>query len=94
MQPKIRFPGFEGEWKRCKLGDLYKSVTEKNDLSYGIDKNITVATMSFKPDISVSGDDYLRTYNVFRVGDIAFEGHHNKEFKYGRFLENDIGDGI
>ena len=25
---------------------------------------------------------------------MSFEGHPNKEFKYGRFVVNDIGDGI
>lgn len=41
-----------------------------------------------------STDDYMRTYNVMRVGDIAFEGNKNKNYSYGRFVENDIGDGI
>ena len=29
-----------------------------------------------------------------RLGDIAFEGHSNKEFAHGRFVENDLADGI
>ena len=33
-------------------------------------------------------------YYTFSLGDIAFEGHQSKEFRYGRFVENDIGDGI
>ena len=36
----------------------------------------------------------MKTYNVFRKGDIAFEGHKSKDYSYGRFVENDIGDGI
>lgn len=31
---------------------------------------------------------------TFKLGDIAFEGHQSKEFRYGRFVENDIGNGI
>ena len=50
--------------------------------------------MQFKPDITVSSEDYLKTYYTFKVGDIAFEGHHSKDFMFGRFVENDIGDGI
>lgn len=50
--------------------------------------------MTFKPGIHVSGDDYLKTYNVMRVGDIAFEGHKSKDFSHGRFVANTIGDGI
>lgn len=73
---------------------MYKKSSEKNDGSIGIDKNITVATMQFKDDVRVSSDDYLKTYYTFKVGDIAFEGHQSKDFRFGRFVENDIGDGI
>lgn len=50
--------------------------------------------MQYKGDIRITNREYLRTYNVFKLGDIAFEGHQSKEFRYGRFVENDIGDGI
>lgn len=73
---------------------MYVPVSEKNDLTYGTDKNITVATMQFKDDVKVATEDYLRTYNVCKLGDIAFEGHKSKEFQFGRFVENDIGNGI
>lgn len=92
--PEVRFAGFDGEWERRKFRDLYEPVTQKNDLTYGINDNITVASMQYKTDIKVTDEDYLRTYNVFLLGDIAFEGHQSKEFRYGRFVENDIGNGI
>ena len=50
--------------------------------------------MYFKTDAIVGSEKYLKTYNVFKLGDIAFEGHTNKEYSYGRFVENTIGDGI
>lgn len=50
--------------------------------------------MQFKPDVKVTTEEYLRTYYTFNLGDIAFEGHQSKEFKFGRFVENDIGNGI
>ena len=59
-----------------------------------MDRNITVATMQFKDDVKVSTTEYLKTYYSFNLGDIAFEGHQSKEFRYGRFVENDIGNGI
>ena len=59
-----------------------------------MDRNITVATMQFKEDVKVSTAEYLKTYYTFNLGDIAFEGHQSKEFRYGRFVENDIGNGI
>lgn len=92
--PQIRFNGYSDPWVQRKFGELYKKVTEKNDLSFGKDKIISVANMYFKTDESRSDDAYMRTYNIFRVGDIAFEGHSSKQFAYGRFVENTIGDGI
>lgn len=92
--PKIRFKGFTKDWEQRKFSELYERSSEKNDGSIGIDKNITVATMQFKDDVQVSSEEYLKTYYTFNKGDIAFEGHQSKEFKFGRFVENDIGDGI
>lgn len=92
--PKIRFKGFTKDWEQRKFSELYARSSEKNDGSIGMDKNITVATMQFKNDIKVSTTEYLKTYYTFKLGDIAFEGHQSKEFRYGRFVENDIGNGI
>ncbi|WP_225049380.1 restriction endonuclease subunit S [Lacticaseibacillus kribbianus] len=92
--PAVRFTGFTDVWEKRKLGTQYKKVIEKNDLSFSTDKIISVANMYFKADESKSDESYMKTYNVFRKGDIAFEGNKSKNFSYGRFVENDIGDGI
>ena len=92
--PEIRFKGFTGAWEQRKFSELYKRSSEKNDGSMGVDRFITVATMQFKSDIRVTEDEYLKTYFTFKLGDIAFEGNRSKNFKYGRFVENDIGDGL
>ena len=92
--PEIRFAGFTDDWEQRKFGSLYQKSSEKNNGSIGIDKNITVATMQFKPDVKVTTEEYLKTYYTFNIGDIAFEGHHSKEFMFGRFVANDIGNGI
>lgn len=92
--PKIRFKGFTKDWEQRKFSELYARSSEKNDGSIGMDKNITLATMQFKNDVKVSTTEYLKTYYTFKLGDIAFEGHQSKEFRYGRFVENDIGNGI
>ena len=42
------------------------------------------------PDKVQSNNLDTRTY-VMKKGDIAFEGHPNNEFKFGRFVLNDIG---
>lgn len=92
--PEIRFDGFTYDWEQRKFSELYARSSEKNDGSIGMDKNITVATMQFKNDVKVSTTEYLKTYYTFKLGDIAFEGYQSKEFRYGRFVENDIGNGI
>ena len=92
--PEIRFSGFTDAWEQRKFSELYVKSSEKNDGSIRMDRNITVATMQFKEDVKVSTVEYLKTYYTFNLGDIAFEGHQSKEFRYGRFVENDIGNGI
>jgi type I restriction enzyme S subunit len=92
--PEIRFKGFTDAWEQRKFSELYAKSSEKNDGSIGMDRNITVATMQFKDDVKVSTAEYLKTYYTFNLGDIAFEGHQGKEFRFGRFVENDIGNGI
>lgn len=63
-------------------------------MSFGRDKIISVANMYFNSVVYVTEDSYLATYNVMRLGDIAFEGNRSKRFAHGRFVENTIGDGI
>lgn len=92
--PKVRFKGFEGEWKKVKFSELYERSSIKNDLSFGADKIISVANMYFIKNSRQVDDDYLRSYNIMRLGDIAFEGNKSKDFAHGRLVENTIGDGI
>lgn len=91
--PRVRFKGFDGEWEMKKFDELYEPSSVKNKV-YGADKIISVANMYFKPVSYISDDDYLKSYNVMCLGDIAFEGNKSKNFAHGRFVENTIGDGI
>lgn len=93
-KPRVRFNGFDENWEEYLFGDLYYHNVVKNDLSFGVDKVISVANMYYNPNTYISDINYLRTYNVFRKGDIAFEGNKSKDFAHGRFVENTIGDGI
>lgn len=92
--PELRFKGYDHEWEEKKFSSLYKKCNEKNNLSFGNDKIISVANMYYKKDNVKSDDNYMKTYNIFRLGDIAFEGNKSKKFTFGRFVENTIGDGI
>jgi len=92
--PNVRFKGFTEDWEQRKLGELYQRNTERNENLIGYDKTISVATMSYKDNGNGASESSLSTYKVLRVGDIAFEGHTNKQFRFGRFVVNDIGTGI
>lgn len=95
---EVRFKAVDGsdfsEWEEKKIDDLFYKVNERNNGQFGKDKWISVAKMYYQDEDKVTSNNIdTRTY-VMRVGDMSFEGHPNKEFKYGRFVVNDIGDGI
>ena len=92
--PRIRFKGFEEDWEQCKFNELYKRNDERNNGQFGQDKTISISTMTFNELGNGAADSSIDFYKVLRIGDIAFEGHTNKEFRYGRFGLNDIGSGI
>jgi len=92
--PELRFQGFTDDWEQRKLSELYNKNTEKNEELISYDKTISIATMTYKNGGNGASDKSLKAYKVLRVGDLAFEGHTNKKFKYGRFVLNDIGTGI
>lgn len=58
--PEIRFKEFTGAWEQRKFSDLYEKISEKNDLSYSLDKIISVANMYYKSDAKVSNEEYLK----------------------------------
>ena len=91
--PRVRFKGFEGEWEKVQFSELYEPSSIKNK-TFGADKIISVANMYFKPVSYISDEEYLKSYNVMNLGDIAFEGNKSKDYAHGRFVENTIGDGI
>ena len=76
------------------MSELYEKASRKNDLTYGKYDIISVANMYFKPDSYITDERYLLTYNIFELGDIAFEGNKSKNYAHGRFVENTIGNGI
>ena len=92
--PAIRFKGYSDTWEQRKFSELYEKVSRKNDLTYGKDDIISVANMYFKADSYITDESYLLTYNIFELGDIAFEGNKSKNYAHGRFVENTIGNGI
>lgn len=93
--PIIRFKGFSDDWEQRKFGLLFEKNLEKNKNSeFDASRTISIATMHFKEEGNGAAESSLATYKVLRVGDIAYEGHTSKQFAFGRFVLNDIGDGI
>ena len=93
--PEVRFPGFTEDWEERKFGLLFEKNLEKNKNSeFDASRTISIATMHFKEEGNGAAESSLATYKVLRVGDIAYEGHTSKQFAFGRFVLNDIGDGI
>lgn len=82
------------EWEEVEFGKLFQRRSEKNGEEFGVDKTISVATMHFKPEGNKAAEESLPKYRVLRKGDIAYEGNKSKHFKHGRFVLNDIEDGI
>ena len=82
------------DWEQRRLGDEFDRINERNDGSFGREHWISVSRMFFQdPEAVQSNNIDTRTY-VMREGDIAFEGHPNADFQFGRFVANDIGDGV
>ncbi|MDY5290853.1 MAG: restriction endonuclease subunit S [Ligilactobacillus salivarius] len=96
-RPEVRYKNFSDAWEQRKLGEVVKKSTIKNsDLEYSKDDILSVATMSdmnFSREIN-STKDYMKTYNKILYGEIAFEGHSSKNYKFGRFVLNDYRNGI
>ena len=81
-------------WEQRKLGELYGKNNERNTCGFGADCTLSAATMTFNKGGNGADESSLPNYKVVRVGDVAFEGHTNKEFAYGRFVVNAQADGI
>ena len=92
--PSIRFKGFTDAWEQRKFSDLYVPLVERNSDLLPYNKTLSVATMTYKTDGNGAAYSSLANYKRLRTGDIAFEGHTSKSFRYGRFVLNDVGDGI
>ena len=92
--PQLRFEEFNDNWEQRKFSDLYVPLAERNSDLLPYNKTLSAATMTYKTDGNGAADSSLANYKRLRIGDIAFEGHTSKTFRYGRFVLNDTGDGI
>lgn len=94
VYPELRFPGFTDPWEQRKFKSLFQKNLERNDGQFPFNKTISISRMIYSESGNGANTESLDNYKVLRVGDIAFEGHENKDFKFGRFVMNDVGNGI
>ncbi|EEJ72045.1 restriction endonuclease subunit S [Lactobacillus ultunensis] len=92
---KIRFCKFkESNWKTYQFGQLYQKTNDKNKNVNDNFKIISVAGMDWGQSVTKSSKEYMKPYNITKLGDIVFEGHKNKQHEFGRFIENTLGTGL
>jgi type I restriction enzyme S subunit len=73
--PKLRFPGFNGEWEEKKLGDVFKRITRKNK-----ENNKNVLTISAQYGLVSQIDFFNKSvaaadvtgYYLLEKGDFAY----------------------
>ncbi|MGZ9413713.1 restriction endonuclease subunit S, partial [Mycoplasma sp. Z386] len=94
MKINTKFLNYTHTWEQDVFENLYEKSSEKNNLKFGLSHFISVASSTYKTDIKIDNLQTISNYNVFRKGDIAFEGHTNSKYPFGRFVENTVGNGI
>ena len=94
FKPQYKCINYTPAWEQRKLGELYEKNDERNTFGLGAERTLSIATMTFNSEGNGADASSLPNYKVIRVGDVAFEGHSNKSFAYGRFVVNAVADGI
>ncbi|UWV80438.1 restriction endonuclease subunit S [Mycoplasmopsis cynos] len=92
--PSIRFKEFTNAWEQERFENIYQKYSVKNNFRLDFNKYISIATNTYKNDFTNISKDTLGNYILFKKGYVAFEGHTNIQFPFGRFVMNTIGDGI
>ncbi|WAM05909.1 hypothetical protein OM999_01490 [Mycoplasmopsis cynos] len=81
-------------WEQERFENIYQKYSVKNNFRLDFNKYISIATNTYKNDFTNISKDTLGNYILFKKGYVAFEGHTNIQFPFGRFVMNTIGDGI
>lgn len=98
--PRIRFKGFEGEWKKIQLCDCLTISNEKNlDNSFGIDDVLSVSDeVGVVNQIELLGRSYagksVANYGVLKTNQIVYTKSPLKSKPYGIIKVNKSKTGI
>lgn len=97
--PKIRFKGFEGEWKKVKLSEILTERHENSTITDGLPQlSFTIADGVIRPEDRKSNKrDFLikdidnKRYLVTKVGDIIY---NPANVVYGAIHRNSLMNGV
>ena len=90
-KPRVRFKGFEGEWKKVKLGTLTERINRKS----GSDSNAPVMMISASSGFIEQSEKYssdnagksLQNYTLLYKGELAYNHGASKLRQYGSCFE-------
>ncbi len=86
-EPRVRFKGFSGEWKRVRLGEIAKRITRKN---INMESNLPLTISSI--DGLVSQIDYFNNrvasqnicgYYLIKKGEYAYNKSYSNGYPWG-----------
>lgn len=92
--PEVRFEAYSSDWEVCRFQELYAKNDERNKGQFPVERTLSISTMTLNKAGNGAASSSLDNYKVLRIGDVAFEGHTSKNFRYGRFILNDVIEGI
>ena len=99
-EPRVRFKGFSGEWKKVKLSECLEISTERNlDNFYGKNDVLSVSEeLGVRNQIELLGRSYagqsVTNYNVLRTNQIVYTKSPLKSKPYGIVKVNKGETGI
>lgn len=99
-EPRVRFKGFSGEWKKVKLSECLEISTERNlDNFYGKNDVLSVSEeLGVRNQIELLGRSYagqsVTNYNVLRTNQIVYTKSPLKAKPYGIVKVNKGETGI
>ena len=97
--PKLRFPGFTGEWEEKKLGDIAKKKNKRNNnlkvtrvLTNSANEGIVDQSSYFDRDIAVK--DNTANYHLVDTDDFVYNPRISTAAPVGPISINKVGLGI
>lgn len=97
--PKLRFPGFTGEWEEKKLGDIAKKKNKRNNilnvtrvLTNSANEGIVDQSSYFDRDIAVK--DNTSNYHIVDTDDFVYNPRISTAAPVGPISINKVGLGI